>query len=39
MIGSPDVLELPIAPAAPLENSSFPETAVLGTQDYERVML
>lgn len=39
MIGSPDVLTLPIAPAAPLENSSFPDTAILGMNDYERVML
>lgn len=39
MIGSPDVLTLPIAPSAPLENSSYGDTAILGVNDYERVML
>lgn len=34
MIGSPDVLELPIAPSAPLESSAFAGDAVLGTAPY-----
>jgi hypothetical protein len=34
MIGSPDMLSLPIAPSAPLENSSFAGDALLGTDIY-----
>lgn len=34
MIGSPDVLELPIAPSAPLERSAFAGDAILGTAPY-----
>lgn len=42
MIGAADVLELPIAPSAPLENSSYGDSrAILGTDVYaeDRVML
>lgn len=34
MIGSPNMLTLPIAPAAPLENGSFSGDALLGTDVY-----
>lgn len=38
MIGSPNMLELPIAPSAPLESSAFAGEAILGTYG-ERVSL
>ncbi|MEM6773026.1 MAG: hypothetical protein AAF597_20790 [Bacteroidota bacterium] len=38
MIGSGS-LPLPIAPSAPLENSSFADTAILGTDGYDRALL
>lgn len=34
MLGSADMLALPIAPAAPLESSSFSDRAIMGTDVY-----